>query len=61
MKYRQLTLIEEPSPFDTLDVWKAFLAQAQALPDDDAKKDVAVAIAEDCIRMKLKEASRRVH
>ena len=57
MKYRQLTLIEEPSPFDSLETWETYLARVTALPDDDAMKEVMLAIANDGISMKIRGRS----
>jgi hypothetical protein len=47
IQYRQLTLIEEPSSSHTLEVWLAFLAQAEALPKDDSMRETLVALGKE--------------
>jgi hypothetical protein len=58
--YRQLTLIEEPNPSDTLEVWLAFLARAEALPKDDAMREFLVELGSDGVQKK-EEKSGSIH
>jgi hypothetical protein len=60
IQYRQLTLMEEPDSSDPLEVWLAFLAQAEALPIDDEMREVLVELGRDGVQKK-KEKNGRIH
>jgi hypothetical protein len=46
------TMIDEPSPFATLETWEQHLKEMQNLPDNVEQKRDLIASAEDCIARK---------
>jgi len=54
-KNRLMPMIDEPTPFDSLEIWEDYLATLKSLPDDVLDKEDSIKWAEKKIARIRKE------
>ena len=52
-------MFDEPSQFETLEIWQDFQKMMQALPDKDSRKQDMLMLAEETIKEKMNSDLRQ--